>query len=219
MKLLRAIIGHDRLFVAMLAGGAAYAALAGRFAPRAQAILAWDAGVATYLALIAALFLATSPPRMTARAERQEEGEWTLFWLVLAGITVSFVAIISEFGSMKDAPPHTRSLKLALVVATLLLSWLVSHTVFALRYAHEFYSRSGPGPDLDKGLEFPGEPCPDYWDFLYFALVLGMTFQVSDVQITSRKFRRLATVHGFLGFAFNTVIVALTVNLASGLLS
>ena len=70
----------------------------------------------------------------------------------------------------------------------------------------------------DKGLYFPGGDAPDYWDFVYFAIVLGMTFQVSDVQITSRKLRRLATVHGLLGFLFNTVIVALTVNLAANLL-
>jgi uncharacterized membrane protein len=126
---------------------------------------------------------------------------------------------------MKDAAPGARDLKVALVVVTLALSWLLTHVVFALRYAHEYYTRTGGGakadggPKVDGGLEFPSEPCPDYLDFLYFSAVLGMTFQVSDVQITSRKFRRLATLHGFLGFLFNTVIVALTVNLASGLLS
>jgi uncharacterized membrane protein len=89
---------------------------------------------------------------------------------------------------------------------------------FTFRYAHEYYSRSGEGPGVDGGLRFPGEDHPDYMDFLYFALVLGMTFQVSDVEVTSRKLRRLATLHGFLGFLFNTVILALTVNLAAGLL-
>jgi uncharacterized membrane protein len=107
----------------------------------------------------------------------------------------------------------------AIVAVTLALSWMLTHAVFALRYAHEFYTRTGDAEVPDGGLEFPREPNPDYWDFLYFSAVLGMTFQVSDVQITSRKFRRLATLHGLLGFMFNTVIVALTVNLASGLLS
>jgi uncharacterized membrane protein len=91
--------------------------------------------------------------------------------------------------------------------------------VFALRYAHEYFTRTNNSPTLDGGLLFPEETCPDYWDFFYFSAVLGMTFQVSDVQITSRKLRRLATLHGLLGFLFNTVIIALTVNLASGLLS
>jgi uncharacterized membrane protein len=92
------------------------------------------------------------------------------------------------------------------------------HFTFAFRYAHEFYEVSGDGPAVDGGLTFPGEEQPDYLDFLYFAMVLGMTFQVSDVSITSRKFRRLATLHGLLGFLFNTVILALTVNIAAGLL-
>ena len=71
---------------------------------------------------------------------------------------------------------------------------------------------------MDGGLQFPGDDLPDYFDFFYFALVLGMTFQVSDVQITARKLRRLATAHGLLGFLFNTIILALTVNIAAGLL-
>ena len=105
-----------------------------------------------------------------------------------------------------------RIAKVALVAVTLLLSWLISHVVFAFRYAHEFYSRDQGGPGVDGGLDFPEEKEPDYLDFLYFALVLGMTFQVSDVQITSRKLRRVATLHGLLSFLFNTVIVALTIN-------
>ncbi len=92
----------------------------------------------------------------------------------------------------------------------------MTHVTFAFRYAHEFYADDLGGPDVDRGLEFPGERQPDYLDFLYFALVLGMTFQVSDVQITSRKLRRVATLHGLLSFLFNTVIVAFTVNIAAG---
>ena len=106
----------------------------------------------------------------------------------------------------------------ALVASTLLASWLMTHVIFALRYAHEYYARDEGGPEVDRGLDFPGEKQPDYLDFMYFSLVLGMTFQVSDVQITSRKLRRVATLHGLISFLFNTVIVALTVNIAAGLL-
>jgi uncharacterized membrane protein len=219
----RLVEGHFRLFLATAAGVAAYAVMPHRISPRGHAIIAWDFGAAVFLLFCMALFAGATPDRMQANAAAQEEGEWTLFWLVVAGATASFAAILGEFGSMKSATPDGRELKVALVAATLALSWLLTHAVFALRYAHEFYTRSdggaGPGGGVDGGLEFPSEPHPDYWDFLYFALVLGMTFQVSDVQITSRKLRRLATLHGLLGFVFNTVIVALTVNLASGLLS
>ncbi len=218
MRLSRLFLGHIRLFIAIAAGAAAWFLLPESLSPRTRTIGAWDAGAALYLLLIAILFGTAPAQAMPARAEAQQEGEWTLFWLVVAGITVSFAAIVSEFSTMKSAAHGQLGLKLGLVVATLLLSWLLTHAVFALRYAHEFYETSPDGRSLAGGLEFPSEPCPDYWDFLYFALVLGMTFQVSDVQITSRKLRRLATLHGFLGFTFNTVIVALTVNLASGLL-
>jgi len=212
------IVGHARLFIAIVVGLAALALVPHHFSDRTRAIIAWDIGAAFYLAMIAVLFLRSPPSAMEANAERQEDGEWTLFWLVVAGATVSFAAILGEFGSMKDAPPAAKELKILLVAGTLTLSWLFTQMVFALRYAHEYYSRDEGAASLEKGLDFPNEDCPDYWDFVYFSIVLGMTFQVSDVQITSRKLRRLATLHGLLGFLFNTVIIALTVNLASGLL-
>lgn len=213
------ILGHRRTFAAALLGVAAYYLLPDHISLRARGIIAWDIGATAMLALCAQLFAGASPDSMQANAAAQEDGEWTLFWLVVAAASVSFAAIVSEFGSMKNAAPALREAKVALVAGTLALSWLLTHTVFALRYAHEFYSRADGAAAFDEGLQFPSEPCPDYWDFFYFSAILGMTFQVSDVQITSRKLRRLATVHGMLGFVFNTVIVALTVNLASGLLS
>jgi uncharacterized membrane protein len=94
----------------------------------------------------------------------------------------------------------------------------MTHASFAFRYAHEYYQTDSDSPGINGGLEFPGETRPDYLDFLYFALVIGMTFQVSDVEISSRPLRRLAMVHGLLSFLFNTIIVALTVNLAAGML-
>ena len=140
------------------------------------------------------------------------------FWREAGVVVVSFAAVSSEFTAIKTGPPEQRILKVALVAVTLFLSWLMTHVTFALRYAHEFYAKDNGGPDVDRGLEFPGEKSPDYLDFLYFSLVLGMTFQVSDVTITSRKFRRVATLHGLVGFLFNTVIVAFTVNIAAGLM-
>jgi uncharacterized membrane protein len=155
---------------------------------------------------------------MAADAEAQEEGEWTVFWLTVAAVTFSFVAVIYEFSGMKELPAAQRSLHVILVAVTLLVSWLMTHTTFAFRYAHEYYEIDAGGVGIVGGLEFPGEKRPDYLDFLYFALVLGMTFQVSDVQITARKFRRLAAAHGLLSFLYNTIILALTVNIAAGML-
>ncbi len=219
IKFRRVVGGHIRTFSAILLGLVSWYALPHGWSIQERRIAAWDIGAGFFLVLCAVMFLTTGEDRMEAKARAQEEGEWTLFWLVLAGAIASVGAILSEFSTMKGVAPHLRDLKVGIVAATLVLSWLLTHAVFALRYAHEFYQNNAPGPEIDGGLDFPGTKRPDYWDFLYFSVVLGMTFQVSDVQITSQKLRRLATVHGLLGFLFNTVIVALTVNLASGLLS
>jgi uncharacterized membrane protein len=215
----RVLYGHKRTFGAIALGAASLLALPLDWSDRTRAIAAWDVGATIFLLLCIVMFLSATPDDMGRHAADQEEGEWTLFFLVVAGATASFTAIIGEFTTMKDGTPAVRELKVALVAFTLLVTWMLTHAVFALRYAHEYYTRTGNAEKPDAGLDFPGGQSPDYWDFFYFSAVLGMTFQVSDVQITSRKLRRLATLHGMLGFGFNTVIVALTVNLASSLLT
>ncbi len=186
-------------------------------APRA--VFAWDIGALALLAMVCLLLFRADGETMERNAEAQEEGEWTVFLFTLFGVLISFSALTRVMSLAKDMPSGLeRNFYVTAVAGTLFLSWLVTHVVFALRYAHEYYQRSGPGRPIDGGLQFPGQDDPDYWDFLYFALVLGMTFQVSDVQITSRKLRRLATLHGLIGFLFNTVIVALTVNIAASFL-
>jgi uncharacterized membrane protein len=195
----------------------AWPLLSGVLPATTRLVLAWDIGVLVYLLSAGQLFVTEPADRMPAAAEAQQEGEWTIFALTLAVVIVSFVAVSGEFAAIKSTTQAARGWAVALVAITLLLSWLMTHVTFAFRYAHEFYARDAGGPDVDRGLDFPGEKEPDYLDFLYFALVLGMTFQVSDVQITSRKLRRVATLHGLLSFLFNTVIVAFTVNIAAGL--
>jgi uncharacterized membrane protein len=206
------------LFIGLAAGLLVAPLLPDSLSRTTRAIVAWDSGVLVYLGLAARLFATEPDERMEAHAVRQQEGEWTIFWLTVAAVVFSFVAILGEFADTKDLHATQKALHVGLVAATLFLSWLMTHTTFALRYAHEFYSKDLGGPQIDGGLDFPGEKRPDYLDFLYFSLVLGMTFQVSDVQITARKFRRVAAVHGLLSFLFNTIILALTVNIAAGLL-
>lgn len=200
----------------MICGVLAWVFLGHALPARTHAVLAWDIGVLVYLGGAIFVFATERRSRMAIDAARQQEGEWTIFSLTIAAVVFSLVATLGEFAAIKDVHGPDRSLHIVLVVVTLLASWLMVHTTFAFRYAHEFYTRTG-GDEFDGGLQFPGKDDPDYLDFTYFALVLGMTFQVSDVQITSRKFRRLATVHGLLSFLFNTIIFALSVNLAAGL--
>jgi uncharacterized membrane protein len=214
----RVIQGRPRLFIGMLSGIAAAPLLPAGISGTTRTILAWDIGVVVFLALSTFLFTIERLDRIAADAAAQEEGEWTIFWLTLAAVAFSFAAIIGEFAGTRDMSPTQRNLRIILVALTLFVSWLMTHTTFAFRYAHEYYQIDPGGAGIAGGLEFPGEKRPDYLDFMYFSLVLGMTFQVSDVQITARKFRRLASVHGLLSFLFNTIILALTVNIAAGLL-
>jgi uncharacterized membrane protein len=214
----QAISSRPGMCAGVLSGLVVWPFLPTVLSPTTRGILAWDAGVLVYLAMAGYLFVTEPAERMPAKAEAQQEGEWTIFWLTLAVVIVSFVAVGSEFSAIKSTTNARRGLQVALVAGTLFGSWLVTHVTFAFRYAHEFYARDKGGTDVDGGLDFPGEKHPDYFDFMYFSLVLGMTFQVSDVQITSRKLRRVAALHGLLSFLFNTVIVALTVNIAAGMM-
>lgn len=213
----RIIASRPRLWIAVALGAITWLALPAHLSTTTHEVVAWDVGVILYLALSAFLFTTERRSQMAADAARGQEGEWTIFSLTIAAAVFSLIAVLGEYAALKDAHGSQRSLHLVLVAVTLLTSWLMVHTTFAFRYAHEFYSHDLNPQSFDGGLEFPGETAPDYLDFVYFALVLGMTFQVSDVQITARKMRRMATLHGLLSFLFNTIILALSVNLAAGL--
>ncbi len=216
----RVLAGHPRSFAALVIGLAAWLVMGGinpGWPAQTRAIAGWDVGALAFLVLALHLFVTRAPAQMAAEAEAQEEGQWTIFWVMLLGTIFSFAALSGEFSGLKDLPRVERGLHVALVAATLILSWLLAHMVFAFRYAHEWYDLDALGR-TKGGLQFPSDDQPDYFDFLYFSVVIGMTFQVSDVQITARRLRRLALLHGLLSFLFNTVIVALTVNIAAGLL-
>jgi uncharacterized membrane protein len=111
--------------------------------------------------------------------------------------------------------PDAEQAAFILAVLTVTLSWTLIHTIFAFHYAHVFYRGEGIH---GRGLDFPGGADPDYWDFIYFSFVIGMTFQVSDVQVTEKGLRRLVVAHGVVSFVFNVAILALTVNIGANLI-
>ncbi len=217
MNMYKLILGHLRVFVALAILAAVFAILPNSIPPLRRLIIAWDAGVIGLLLMTLHLFLTHDSKQMPALAEAQEDGQWTIFWVTLLASVVSFFAVTTELSGLKDLSLQQRVFPVVLAASTLIMSWLTAHVVFAIRYAHEWYD-CDDGLNLRQGLEFPGDTQPDYMDFLYFSLVLGMTFQVSDVQITSRRLRRLALLHGLVSFLYNTIILALTVNIAAGLL-
>jgi uncharacterized membrane protein len=202
---------HSRLFFSAGFGAAfALALLAFPLRMPTRLLVGWNAGVALYLALIFWIMAHASVANIRDRAAVVDEGAIALLVLTTAAALASLAAVVAELGHS----PGWQQITLG--VATVLLSWTFMHLIFALHYAHEFYG--GGADDQIGGLIFPGNEEPDYWDFLYYSLVLAMTAQVSDVQITSKIIRRLTTMHGVVSFFFNVTVLALTVNIVSGLM-
>jgi len=207
-----------RLLTGILVGVAVYQALPAHHGAVIRAVLGWDAGVAVVSAWIMAMMALSTHDHMRRRAARQDLGRWVILFVVTAGALVSMAALVVIQKSLKAAQGGQSVLYLGLIVATIVLSWSFVHTVFTLHYAHGYY---GPTEDADDedglvgGLEFPSENRPDYWDFMYFSYVVGMTAQVSDVQVSGRQLRRLTLIHGVVSFFFNTIILALTINIVA----
>jgi uncharacterized membrane protein len=211
---LRTVGNHARLFGSTFVGVAAFAvhtylAPGTRFPTRV--LIGWDIGTLVYLVGAFRLMSRFDLDLVRRRAAIQDEGGMGLFLLTVAAAVASLAAIVAELGSIGDVP--NRAPYFVLAALTIVLSWTFIHVLFALHYAHEYYDESG-----EQGLLFPQEDCPDYWDFVYFSFVVGMTFQVSDVQVTRRSLRRLVVVHGLVSFVFNVAILALVVNLAASLI-
>jgi uncharacterized membrane protein len=173
----------------------------------------WDIGVALYLALIQITMARCDIDRIRLRAAEQDESAFAILLLTMLATFASLVAIVFALGGSKQAPHENAAVLILLTIATIVLSWFFVHTIFALHYAHEYYGERRDG--AIGGLNFPDDQKPDYWDFFYFSLVIGMTSQVSDVAITSKTIRRVATMHGVLSFFFNVTVLALTVNTMS----
>jgi uncharacterized membrane protein len=199
----------------------------GRLSREVQLIAIWNSFALTTLAL-AWLRIITSDPLTAVRTAKIEDtSRVAIFSVVVIGALASLAAVVSVLATAKAFHGRVFLTHILLAIGTVICSWTLLHTIFALHYAHHYYRRNGDDRDDDDrdddepgdGLEFPNTKRPDFLDFTYFSFVIGMTFQVSDVQITSPSIRRLALVHGLLSFLFNTVILALAINLASGLLT
>lgn len=186
-----------------------------------RGVLGWDALVLVFLVLTWMVMLRGGHETMRYRAAHYDTSDSVLLLLCIVAVIASLVAITGMVVGIKDMPADRKIMRLFLSILTVVASWLFLHTVLALHYAHHYYwPKRQPGhPDSHHGgLEFPGGEAPDYLDFLYFSFVLGATSQTSDVAITGKQIRRLAMLHGTLAFAFNTLLLALTINVAASLL-
>ena len=207
-----------RLIVAAMLGFAVFEVLPHHHGAVIRAVLGWVAGVGVLSGWMLGMMALSTPEQMRRRAERQDLGRWVILLAVVAGALVSMLALAVIQKSLKAAPGDELPFYLALIVITIVLSWSLVHMVFSLHYAHAYYGPADEPADEDGligGLEFPSENQPDYWDFMYFSYVVGMTCQVSDVQVSGRAMRRLTLIHGVVAFFFNTIILALTINIVA----
>ncbi len=188
---------------------AAAALLALDFRPATAVLLAFDLAAIVFLSIMAHMFNKANTAHMRTQAKAMDTGRWGILWSGIVLSTVVLVALSNELHAAKVGGV------LALVIGAIsvVLSWLFLNTMFAIHYAHGFYGDFG---DKHTGLDFPETPHPDYWDFTYFAIVIGMCFQVSDVQVTSRYLRRVVLLHSVIAFFFNVFIIAITVNIVAG---
>jgi len=211
---------HGRLVLALAISLVVFVLTIGRLPLSVQAISVWNvfAWSVTLLAWLRILWADAKTSVQTARL--QDSARFAIFLFVLLAAVASLASVAILIGGAKGLGHKALTEHLLLAAATVLSSWFLVHTVFAMHYAHAFYHDEDEGPDFSRagGLEFPNEKEPDFVDFAYFSFVIGMTCQVSDVQVSSHGMRRLALLHGLLSFVFNTVILALSINLASGLL-
>ncbi|WP_421942346.1 DUF1345 domain-containing protein [Pedobacter sp.] len=177
-------------------------------------MLGWDIFCLVLITLHWYMFFHTSAAETHLKAKMQDETRGEIFAIVLVSTFAGLLAVI-----LLLINNDVSALDLIIAISGMFLSWFLVHTTFSMRYAHLYYGdrpKSNSGKH-GAGLEFPGDDEPDFIDFAYFSFVLGMTFQVSDVEISNRQIRRLSLLHSLIAFIFNTVIVALTINALAGL--
>jgi uncharacterized membrane protein len=207
-KVVRVVYARPRTFFSILIGIVAFFLLPGSLRLVTRLLIGWDIFVAIYLVLAYVMMFRCGLAYIKRNAVLQDDGRFLILLVTGLGAFASIAAIVLELGA-----EHRGAAQLTLATVTIALSWAAVHTTFALHYAHDYYRGKEPG-----GLQFPSgdrHDHADYWDFVYFSFVIGMTAQVSDVGITDKTIRRTVTAHGIVSFIFNTALLALMVNIAA----
>jgi len=195
---------HGRFLIAFALGlGAGTAARLLSVTPVFALLVAVDAFFLIYLVLTARILGSTTAQDLRRHSAEDDEGVALILGLALVAVVVSITAIFL----VVNAEANTWGARLA-ALASLPLGWATIHVLAGFHYAHLHYRGSEPG------LRFPGKADPDAWDFLYASFTIGMTAQVSDVEVATREMRRAVLVHGVASFFYNTGILALAVNAA-----
>jgi len=179
-------------------------------------MIGWDSFSVCMIVMSWITFFITNSKQIRQQSRVQDSRSFIIFIIVIISTLASILAVLLLIVTKKDSHGNA-SFRLPVAIAGMVFSWFLIHTIFTLRYAHIYYKDHETKLNTHSGgLIFPDDVTPEFLDFAYFSFVLGMTFQVSDVQITSKKFRSLALFHGLLSFGFNTIMIALTINLIAG---
>ena len=185
-----------------------------------RAIVCWDLTCFWFLSLTLQHMRHQRLESLKEHVAAQDEAQGAIVTVVLVAAAASLWAVGLELSLAKDAHGVLKDLRVVLALATVVLSWFTTQLIFALHYAHEYYAPDKSTPEEDDvvgGLQFPGGEEPDNWDFVHFAVVIGVASQTADVAFTAKRMRRIGTVHGLVAFGFNTAVLALTINLLAGL--
>ncbi len=175
----------------------------------------WVTFALTFIITSMIVFFKLPVSEIVKKANQEDGSRLFVFISILLSSFASMLTVLLLMVSDKMQTQET--LTIVISIASMIVSWILVHTIFTFHYANMYYFKQDDNPSSDEPLKFPGKNKPDYLDFAYFSFVIGMTFQVSDVEIASRNVRRTALVHGLLSFALNTFVVALTINLIAGL--
>jgi uncharacterized membrane protein len=215
-RIARILIARRRLIVSLIAGALLFLVLPQSMPVATRCLLAWDLTAAIYVIVAFVMVARSSVQTCRARAALYDDSDWIIITIIVAAAAASFGAILAELPAIKSMQVPL-AIGVAVAALTVALSWTMTHVVFTMHYANIYWRPHGdrtPG-----GLQFPGERLPDYRDFLYYAFVIGCASQTADVNTISPEMRRVTLIHGVVSFAFNTAILALTINVGASLLS
>jgi uncharacterized membrane protein len=213
---------RPRLFVAVGCGIAAGILLPSEWRVVTRLLIAWNVATWLYFVLSAILMVSASQETLRRKTRIEDDGRFVILILAALAALASVGAIIVHLAAVKDTAGLTKGLHISLAATTIVSSWIFIHLIFALHYAHDYFleraESHGRPAKKAGGLAFPGTKEPDYLDFLYFSFVIGVACQTADVAITSQSMRRTALAHCVLAFFFNSAVLALTINIAAGLI-
>ena len=218
--ILSAVRRRPRLFICALIAIAVYFVTPSYIREATRALIAWNIGSASFIVMVIVMMVRSARGSIRAHGAEEDENPWGLLIIAAVAGVAALAAIVWELGPVKELTGWAKGGHLALVGATILTSWTFIHLTFALHYAGEYYGEaqgSDGAPSIRRGLAFPNEDEPGWDEFVYQAFVIGCACATADVNATSSSMRGICLAQGILAFFFNTIILALTINIGAGL--